>query len=217
VWLNSYGSGLNPAGYSHQNASPVGAGADIDLMLGYRFGLKAGFNFSTFATKRRVTVPSAYSSSLSYYSNSRDIDFESRDSLFSFFLAPEYRFGIGKIDLSFYWGPALSFRSRNWENEVWSSWGGTGPYVTKSQALGVITGIEGGSKLGPGILYGTLNGSWLWGLNKDKDYGISSYWDHNYNAQLELFDPYGNFKSGFSVNIGVGYRFGFITKRQRFE
>jgi hypothetical protein len=106
-------------------------------------------------------------------------------------IAPEYLFKLFDVDLGVYLGLGSYFHMRH-----------NGFMDT---ALGIYSGLEGEFlKLGPGDLFATINMAYLFGTS-----------EADASQQVLGLGYKGMLHSAFALNIGIGYRFGFIAKKSK--
>lgn len=115
------------------------------------------------------------------------------------YLAPKLKFRIGNTDLGLFIGPALSILSTNLE-----TFDSLGQPLDNAKfyniCLGPIFGTELDVKLGPGCLFFALNGGILVNTVSPNITNVSNV---RYDSLQDIT----------YLNIGIGYRFGFIKKQ----
>jgi hypothetical protein len=160
--------------------------------LGFRFG----FGYSFFQSDWELDIYNSTGAGLVITEAYKE---NSSGGLF-FFLAPAANLRIKKIDLNFALGISFTrVRPINMHEyyDFKASILNSGDFAA---ALGMYVGADFGIKLGPGVFFTALNGSYMFGWNKniDKDKSITG---------IETWDNVpGYLLNAMNLNAGIGYR-----------
>jgi hypothetical protein len=184
-----YSNANNDAG---ETKPPVGIGLELDFRPHKNFGLKASLMGTSMAQSRKVYIPSGQ------YGGMDDEHYKRADYGMVFTIAPEYLFKWFDREFGIFFG--LASYTHSWEDSNIPDF--------KDTSIGIYTGMEGEIyKLGPGSIFATLNTSFLFGTSKEVP-EIPTPGIGNWN-------PNGRLQAAFALNIGIGYRFGFIARKSK--
>ena len=117
-----------------------------------------------------------------------------------FFLTPTATIPLGRFDLILYLGLAMSIFDQHEVDFDYMP----GPIASRGSVFtaGPYTGMDLGTKLGPGMLFLTFNVCFMAGGKEPEHLGMNSYEGHRMNG-------------AFGINLALGYRIGFGNKRPK--
>jgi hypothetical protein len=190
IWwgpLNNEGDGAG------QKYPPIGIALELDLRPFKHLGFKANLMGTSMSQDRKVYFPP------DMYVGETEQHYHSAAYGLLLTIAPEFLFRLFDRDFGVYLGLASYTHTHEWKNL------GIPQYATDT-SVGIYTGLEGEIlKLGPGDLFATLNMAFLFGTSgKNPENPVFANWNHR-----------GRLKNASALNIGVGYRFGFIAKKSK--
>ncbi|MDR3248740.1 MAG: hypothetical protein LBT39_08130 [Treponema sp.] len=173
---------------AYKKASPVGFGLELDLRPSEHWGFKAVLMGSSMSQERKARIPSngGYTTR----------NFHRAGYGMIFAIAPEFIFEWFGMNGA-YLGVAAHIKTHDWDNDSRHS---------TDTAFGLYTGLEGEIlKLGSGQLFVTVNAAFLYGTADDDPKDPTPI----------TWNPYGKLEKSITLNIGIGYRFGFIAKKSK--
>jgi hypothetical protein len=188
--------------YERDGIPPAGFGLELDFRPFEHWGFKASF-MGTVMRQSRSVLYYNYGSITNDIPNTAMGYFNQPAWGLMFTLAPEFLFKWLDRDFGIWFGLAAYVDTVHYDY---------GLYVTnwseeyKDTALGMNWGMEGEIvKIGPGDLFVTINADCIFGTSKHDPETVTTsplYWN-----------PHGRLQLAGALNIGIGYRFGFIAKK----